>query len=63
MRKTFLFALTAVWTLGTVLAFFTGRQYEHQRIAQHLREQQRKARERATGRMGPGDRDPRRGGR
>lgn len=59
MKRTFLFALTAVWTLGTVLAFYVGRQHEHQRIAQHLREQQRKARRRTKGRFSPGDRDPR----
>lgn len=59
MRKTALFALTVVWGTATVLAFLVGRHYENQKIAEHLRKQQRKARQRARGRFSPGDRDPR----
>ena len=60
MRKTALFALTVVWCIATVLAYLVGRHTENQRIARHLREQQRQA---MKGRFGPGGSDPRRGGR
>jgi len=58
MRKTALFAVTVVWGIATVLSFYTGRRYENQKIADHLRKQAEKQR---PGRFSPGDRDPRRG--
>jgi hypothetical protein len=58
MRKTALFAVTVVWGIAAVLSFFVGRNYENQKIAAHLRKQQRQA---MKGRFGPGGSDPRRG--
>jgi len=58
MRKTALFAVTVVWGIATVLAYLVGRHDEHRKITDHLRKQKRAA---MKGRMGPGERDPRRG--
>jgi len=58
MRKTALFALTVVWGIAAVLAYLVGRHYENRKITDYLRQQHRAA---MAGRMGPGERDPRRG--